>query len=133
MTAFERMEKVFDGNVGRIASLVDGFGGPSFVGYNSEKKRIRIGKEHDNCYTYYNPVVSVVCMTEGKEGRIDVLFERHKKVRECADGTPVHMRLGGTRKWYDGEKACRAALKDASDFLGVPPRFLQGLCEEAGE
>lgn len=131
VTAFGKMARMFDGNVGRIASAMDGFGGPSFVGYNSIEKRIRIGKESDDCWSYYNPVTSVVSMTEGKGGRIDVLFERHRKVRECADGSSIRMRLGGMKRWYDGEMAGSRALKDAAEFLGIPPRFLQSIYEEA--
>lgn len=131
MTAFGKMEKMFDGNVGRIASAVDSFGGPSFVGYNSEEKRIRIGKTADDCWSYCNPVTSVVSMTEGKGGRIDVLFERHKRVGTGEDGSPLRMSLGGRRRWYDGETAVSRALKDAAGFLGIPPRFLQSIYEEA--
>ena len=133
MTAFGRMERIFDGNVGRIASAVDSFGGPSFVGYNSAERRIRIGKTADDCWSYCNPVTSVVSMTEGKGGRIDVLFERHKRVRECADGTQMHMSLGARRRWYDGETAVSRVLKDAAGFLGIPPRMLQRIHEEAEE
>ena len=133
MTAFGRMEKMFDGNVGRIASAVDGFGGPSFVSYNPAEKRIRIGKEADDCWSYFNPMASVVSMTEGKGGRIDVLFERHRRVRVGSDGRPVHMSLGNRTRWYDGETAGKRALKDAAEFLGIPPRFLQRIYEEAEE
>lgn len=131
MTEFERLERMFDGNVERIASAIDGFGGPAFAGYSSESRTIRMGKEHDNIWSYNSPMVSVVAMTEGKEGRIDVLFETYRRVRVCADGTPMHMRLGGRRRWYRGGTACGRALKDAAEYLGIPPRFLQAIFEEA--
>ena len=133
MTAFERMEKMFDGNVGRIASAIDDFHGSAFAGYNPESRVMRMGKEHDSCWTYGGPITSVVRMTEGKEGRIDVLFESYKEVRVCGDGSRMHMRTYGESHWYQGETACHRALKDAADFMGVPPRFLQAIYEEVME
>ena len=133
MTAFERMEKMFDGNVGRIASAIDSFNGSAFAGYSPESRTIRMGKEHDSCWTYGGPITSVVSMTEGKEGRIDVLFESYKKVRVCDDGSVMHMRTYGKSHWYQGETACKRALKDAADYMGVPPRFLQTIYEEVVE
>ena len=133
MTAFEKMERMFDGNVGRIASAIDDFHGSAFAGYNPESRMMRIGKERDDCWGYCNPMTSVVYMTPGKEGRIDVLFERYKRVRACEDGSNMYMGLGNRRRWYQGETACRRALKDAAEFIGVPPRFLQRIYEEVVE
>ena len=133
MTAFERMEKMFDGNVGRIASAIDDFHGSAFAGYNPESRVMRMGKERDDCWSYYSPMTSVVCMTPGKEGRIDVLFESYKEVRVCGDGSAMRMRTYGESHWYQGETACHRALKDAADFMGVPPRFLQAIYEEVVE
>ena len=133
MTAFERMEKMFDGNVGRIASAIDGFNGSAFAGYNPESRTVRMGKERDDCWGYYSPMTSVVYMTPGKDGRIDALFESYKEVRVCGDGSRVRMSLGGKRRWYQGETACHRVLKDAAEFMGVPPRFLQSIYEEVVE
>ena len=133
MTPFERMEKMFNGNVGRIASAIDDFHGSAFAGYNPESRVIRMGKERDDCWSYCNPITSAVYMTEGKDGRIDVLFERYKRVRACDDGSNMEMGLGNNSRWYQGETACKRALQDAAHFMGVPPRFLQAIYEEVVE
>ena len=125
MTAFERMERAASGNVGRIAAAVDGFGGPSFVGYNSEERRLRIGKSHDDCWSYSSPVSSVVCLTEGKGGRIDALFERCRIV-----GGGFALRTSGDARWYQGDTACERALKDAACFLGIKPKLLLDILKE---
>ena len=133
MTNFERLERMFCGNVERIASAIDGFGGPAFAGYSSESRTIRVGREHDSIWSYYNPMVSVVRMTEGEDGSIDVLFETYRRTRACADGTFMHMRLEGKSRRYRGKTACHRALRDASGYLGAPPRFLQRIFEETEE
>lgn len=133
MTAFEMLERMFDGNVERIASAIDDYHGSGFAGYNPESRVIRMGKEHDGIWNYGNPITSIVRMTEGKEGRIDVLFESYRTASVCDDGSPVHMRTYGEEHWYQGESACHRALKDAADYMGVPPRFLQRIYEEAAE
>ena len=133
MTPFERMEKMFNGNVGRIASAIDDFHDSAFAGYNPESRVIRMGKERNDCWSYCNPLTSVVRMREGKEGRIDVLFESYKRVRVCDDGSNMDMRTYEERHWYQGETACKRALQDAAHFMGVPPRFLQAIYEEVVE